>query len=154
MTAFLADTGASVSGLDLSPVMVELAREAYPDLEFTVGDLRSLIRPRAAAAWGAVVALQCWQHLAPSELPGAVAEMARVLRPGGWLLLSAMVGDRVRHLTEFLGHPVDATIVDHAPEDLLAAVASAGLTDVEWYRRGPLAHEVDAEHLYVLARKP
>ena len=153
VAAFLADAGATVTGLDASPRMVELAREAYPDLAFEVGDLRSLLRPRTAPAWGAVLAVQCLMHLAPSELAPAVAEMVRVLRPGGALLLSVMVGDTVTHVTEFMGHEVDAVVVRHDQADVLAAVASAGVTDVEWYRRGPLPHETDAEHLYVLARR-
>lgn len=154
VAAFLADTGASVSGVDVSPAMVALAKETHPDLDFAVGDLRSLLRPRSAPAWGAVLALQSLLHLAPSELAPAVAEMGRVLRPGGSLLLTVVVGDRVRPCPEFLGHPVDVMVVEHDQADVLAAVASAGLVDVEWYRRGPLAHEGTAEQLAVLARKP
>lgn len=154
LAAFLSDAGATVSGLDVSPVMVRLAQEAYPGLDFAVGDLRSLLRPRTAPAWGAVLAVQCLMHLAPAELTPAVAEMVRVLRPGGHLLLSVMVGDRVQPYAEYLGHPVDVVVVEHDQSDVLAAVASVGMADVEWYRRGPLPHEGAAEHLYVLARKP
>ena len=52
ITAFLADTGAQVSGVDLSPGMVEVARREYPDLDFAVGNLFQLLRPRTAAGLG------------------------------------------------------------------------------------------------------
>ena len=43
----------------------------------------------------------------------------------------------------------------HDREAVLAAVAAAGVIDVEWYLRGPLDEdvEVQTERLYVLARK-
>ena len=36
---------------------------------------------------------------------------------------------------------------------VLAAVEAAGLVDVEWYRRGPVAAEGPNERLYVLGRR-
>jgi SAM-dependent methyltransferase len=40
VTRYLADLGADVIGLDLSPAMIRLACAAHPDLRFVVGDLR------------------------------------------------------------------------------------------------------------------
>src|SRR6478609_9388085 len=51
LTAFLADTGAQVSGVDLSPGMIAVARREYPDLDFSVGNLTQLLKPRTAAGW-------------------------------------------------------------------------------------------------------
>ncbi len=153
ITAFLADTGAEVTGVDLSPGMIEVAREQYPGLEFSVGDLTGLLRPRTAAGWGAVLAWYSLIHLAGSELPAAVTALARTLAPGGVLVLAVHVGDEVRHVTEFVGEPVNVQAVFHDPAQVLAAVEAAGLVDVEWYRRGPVAAEGPNERLYVLGRR-
>ena len=122
---------------------------------FAVGDLTDLLRPPAAAGWGAITAWYALVHLAGSELAPTVASLARVLAPGGWLALALHAGAEVRHADELFGERVDVDFVLHDPDDVLAAVRAAGLVDVEWYLRGPYAGaEVETERLYVLARRP
>ena len=118
-----------------------------------VGDRRRLRRPRLAPAWGAIVSWYAVTHLAESELPAAVAGLARVLRPGGWLARAAHIGEAVHHVESFLGESVELDFVLHDPAAVRAAVSGAGLEIVEWYLRGPLADaEAQTDRLYVLAR--
>jgi ubiquinone/menaquinone biosynthesis C-methylase UbiE len=71
--------GAVVTGVDFSPRMIQLAREASPGVAFTTGDAHNL--PFAHASFDAVICNFGAQHFAD---PGrALAEMARVLKPGG-----------------------------------------------------------------------
>jgi uncharacterized protein len=154
-TAYLAAAGADASGLDLSPAMVEQARERHPDLAFRVGDLRTLMRPPADDGWGAVVAWYSLIHLAASELPAAVAALVRPLRPGGHLLIGMHAGDRVRHLDSWFEREVSLDVVLHDPAEVAGLVEAAGLVDVEWYRRGALAsRDETSERMYVLGRRP
>ncbi len=155
VSAFLAAAGADVTGFDLAPGMVAEARAAYPQLTFEVADLASLMRPRVATAWGAITAWYAVVHLAPSELPSAIAGLARVLKPTGWLALATHVGGAVHHVDRMLEEDVDLDFVLHDPVTVREAITAAGLEVVEWYVRGPLAGvEPETERLYVLARKP
>ncbi|MCB0913481.1 MAG: DUF480 domain-containing protein [Propionibacteriaceae bacterium] len=154
IAAFLADTGADVHGMDASAAMVEQAREAYPDLDFTVGRFHQLLRPRDAAAWGTIVAWYCFVHLAPSELAPTLRTVASTLRPGGTLALALHTGGEVRHVDEFLGAEVDLDFVLPTREQVLAAVTEAGLSAAEWYERAPVPEEAQTTRLYVLARRP
>ncbi len=155
ISAYLAEFGADVTGVDLAPAMVAEAARRFPDLTFEVGDQAKLLRPLSAHGWGAVVSFYSTVHLAGSELEPTIAALTRVLRPGGWLLLAVRIGDEVRHLsTDLSGEPIDLDIVFHDPEQVLAAVAAAGLTHVEWYKRGPVAGEEDPERFFVLACTP
>lgn len=155
VTAFLAEAGADVTGIDLSPAMVEQARRRHPGERFEVGHLDRVLRPPAAAAWGAMVAFYSLIHLAASELPTTLAALGRVLSPGGWLVLAVHAGAEVRHTSSWWDVDVDLEVVFHDPAEVRAAVAHAGLEVVEWYLRGPLAGaEVASERLYVLARRP
>lgn len=155
-TRWLADAGADVTGFDISPGMIEVARAEHPGLSFLAGDLTKLLRPQAAAAWGAVTGWYALDHFAGSELPGALAALARVLAPGGWLALALHVGNEVFHVGEFLGAEVNLDFVLHDPDEVLRALGAAGLDPVERYVRGPLAEsgEAQTDRLYVLARKP
>jgi uncharacterized protein YceH (UPF0502 family) len=154
VAAFLAEAGADATGLDLSPEMVDEARRRYPGVSYQVGDLRQLIRPATHDGWGAVLAWYSLIHLAASELPAAIASLARPLRTNGWLVLGLHAGAEVRTVREWFGHDVDLDFVLHDPAEIVATVERAGLLDVEWYHRGPFTSRGETtQRLYVLARK-
>ena len=82
--AHLATAGRDVVGIDASEAMLRQARRKLPDVNFRQGELSAL--PLAdGAVVGAVCALAL-SHL--PELGPAVDELARVLRPGGRLIVS------------------------------------------------------------------
>lgn len=155
VTAYLAARGADVTGLDLTPAMVEQARQRHPGLHFEVGDHGRLLKPPAADGWGAVLGWYSLIHLAGSELATTVAGIRRVLRPGGTLLLALHAGAQVVTMTEWLGHDVDLGFVLHEPGEVAATLTAAGLVDIEWYRRGPVASRGETtERLYVVGHTP
>ncbi len=155
VAAYLAEVGAEVVGFDVSEGMVAEAQVRHPEVTFEVVDLRRLLRPRAAAGWGAITAWYALVHFAESELPEVLRGLGATLTPGGWLAFAVHVGPDTRHVTDWFGHAVEVDFVLHEPGVVRAAVASAGLEIVEWYVRGPYSQvEVETERLYVLARRP
>jgi SAM-dependent methyltransferase len=155
VAGYLAERGADVVGIDISPGMIVEARERFGHIEFEQADLTRLLKPRTAPGWGAVLAWYSLVHLAGSEVEGAVAALARVLDHNGWLALAVHLGDEVRRVDTLCGRAVELDFVLHDRDQVLAAVRAAGLVDVEWYVRGPYeAVEAQTERLYVLARRP
>ncbi len=153
VTAYLADVGADATGIDLSPGMVAEARRRFPEGSYEVGDLRRLMRPTSAPGWSAVLAWYSLIHLAASELPDAVASLARPLAPGGWLVLGLHAGSEVLHADSWFECDVELDFVLYEPDDVVALVEAAGLVDVEWYLRSPLEHRGETtRRLYVVAR--
>lgn len=151
----LALCGGDVTGFDLSPGMVDEARRRFPELAFEVADLTALPAPGRGGGWAAIASWYSLVHLAGSELRPAVALLAAGLAPGGWLAVAVHIGDEVRHLTELWDQPIDLRFVFHDPAAVVDAFATAGLVDVEWYRRGPLPDgEAETERIYVLGRRP
>lgn len=85
------ELGADVSFIDISPRMVELARERGVDAQ--VGDVQAL--PFADGVFDTVVAAWMLYHV--PDVDRGLAEIARVLRPGGALVA---VTNSVLHLSE------------------------------------------------------
>ena len=80
----LAALGHRVTGVDASPTLVRLAREAAPDLRIELADAARL--PFGEAAFDLVVAFMSLQDV--DDLAGAFRESGRVLEPGGRLCLA------------------------------------------------------------------
>jgi SAM-dependent methyltransferase len=86
-SAWLASSGASdVVGEDLSPVAIDAARTRHhaSGLSFAVGDIENLAH--ATESFDLVVSCETIEHVPQPAM--AVRELARVLCPGGTLLLS------------------------------------------------------------------
>ncbi|HEX9412523.1 MAG TPA: class I SAM-dependent methyltransferase, partial [Ktedonobacterales bacterium] len=66
VAAYLQEQGADVVGLDLSPAIVEQARDLHPAVEFTVGDMRSL--PLEDSALDGIVAVYSLIHIPRMEV--------------------------------------------------------------------------------------
>jgi demethylmenaquinone methyltransferase / 2-methoxy-6-polyprenyl-1,4-benzoquinol methylase len=78
-----AKEGASVTGLDFSEPMLERARRKAPELEWIRGDLLAL--PFADGSFDAATVGFGVRNVA--DLPASIAELGRVLRPGGRLAI-------------------------------------------------------------------
>ncbi|MEO7058471.1 MAG: DUF480 domain-containing protein [Lapillicoccus sp.] len=155
VTAYLAGRGSLAQGLDLSAGMVAEARRRHPGLTYEVGDLRSLMRPATSDGWAAVLAWYSLIYLAESEIASAISALARPLRPGGRLVLAMHAGAGIRHADSWFDTDIDLDVVRHDPAVVRAAVEAAGLTDVEWYLRGPLAFRGETtDRLYVTGVVP
>ena len=105
VTAHLAGLGLSAFGVDVSPKMIELAREAYPDLRFTVGSMTAL--EIGDHGLGGILAYYSTHHTPPESLPVVFAEFHRTLAPGGHLLLVCRVGkgEHLRRTLSYGGDP-------------------------------------------------
>lgn len=78
-------------GLDLSATQLGLAADAAPGATLVQGDFTHV--PLEAASVDGVVSLYSLIHAPAAQHQQAIAEFARVLRPGGRLLLSEGTGE-------------------------------------------------------------
>jgi SAM-dependent methyltransferase len=129
VTAYLAERGIEVSGIDLSPRMIYHARRLRPQCTFTVGSATDLdLRP---ASLGGVLGWWSLFNLPRSILLMVLASYAAALRPGGQLIIATHVGnDDVERTEAYNGVPVKWTNYQWQPEQLIALVQRAGLRPV------------------------
>jgi ubiquinone/menaquinone biosynthesis C-methylase UbiE len=81
---YLHARGHRVIGVDATPEMLDLARRAVPDADFRPGDLTAL--PVETGSVDLVVCALALSHC--EDIARPVSELARVLRPGGHLVIS------------------------------------------------------------------
>ncbi|WP_422396749.1 class I SAM-dependent DNA methyltransferase [Streptomyces klenkii] len=150
VTAHLSRLGLSVSGIDLSPGMLALARKSHPHLSFTEGSMLSLDLPDASLA--GVVAWYSVIHTPQERLPEVFAEFHRVLAPGGHLLLAFQVGDVPLHVARPFGHDVALDFRRRQPDRIAGMLRDAGLVVHARTIHEPGADETP--QAYLLVRRP
>ncbi len=123
LSAALAPHVKKVIAVDQSAAMLRTARrrlEGAPNVELHRGDLESL--PLPAACCDAALAVLVLAYVA--EVAPVLAEAARILKPGGRLVLV----DLARHDDQPFARRLGQARLGFAPADLTRALAAAGLT--------------------------
>jgi len=130
--AHLAGLGLDVTGIDLSPALIEIARARHPGLRFSTGSMHAL--PFGDGSLAGIVSWYSVIHAAPRDVPAYLAEFGRALRPGGYLL--AAFFEAVNEPVTGFDHKV--TPAYRWPVDELAALAAAaGFTEAGRMSREP-----------------
>jgi SAM-dependent methyltransferase len=122
--AALIAAGHCVLGVDVSPVMVELATRQVPEAEFRCGDIRDV--SLEAESFDGVCVFFSLLQMTRAEQSDLTRRLTRALRPGGHLVLATVPADVEDVEVVFMGQPVRAT--SFGEEDVVAMVRAAGLT--------------------------
>ena len=150
---YLHDQGVRMLGIDLSPRMIDSARQRSPDIEFRVGDMRTLDLPDGALA--GIVAFYSLIHIGEPEMGATLRELRRVLAPGGLLLVAFHIGEETVHRDELWGHTVSLDFRFLMPSPMVARLIEAGFVVLERVEREPYPEvEHPSRRCYLLARSP
>lgn len=155
VSAYLAGRGLSMSGIDLSPKMVEIANSMYPELSFRAGSMLALDIPDSTLA--GIIAWYSIIHVPTDQLPVVFAEFRRVLAPGGYLQLAFQVGDEMSHRSDALGHNISLDFHRRQPARIVELLTAAGFRMYVTTVREPEETKVYAEptqQAFLLARAP
>jgi SAM-dependent methyltransferase len=133
--AFLASGGLDVIGIDLSLGMVEQARQHFPAMTFSQGDMTSLIVPDQALA--AIVCFYALIHIPRPRVSLALREMRRVLVDEGLLLIAVHGGEGSLHADEMAGQSADLDVTLFSLSELAKLTEDAGFLVVEAHERAP-----------------
>ena len=117
---WLAEHGARVTGVDATEAMLDVARRAAPGIEFRRMPATALALSDASV--DLVVCITVVQHLPPTDQLAAIAELCRVVRPGGSIVTLDLI-DRLD--TGAVVHP-------RPPDAWIEAYARHGAVLVQW----------------------
>jgi len=131
-SALLSEVADSVVGVDIDNATIQHATEAYParrNLRFVEGGATAL--PLAPASVDAIVSFETVEHLDAADQQSMIAEFARVLAPGGLLVLSSPnrpeYSDARQYTNPFHRHELD--------RDELGRLLDGAFQARRWYRQ-------------------
>ena len=151
---YLLEHGVKSCGVDLSPEMVNSARELNPDIPFQQGDMLALDNI-VDNSYGGIAAFYSIIHIPRPKLNQALHELKRVLRPGGTLLLTFHIGQETIHRKEWWDKEVSIDFIFFETEEIKGHLLTVGFELKEVIERDPYADvEYPSRRAYIFARKP
>jgi ubiquinone/menaquinone biosynthesis C-methylase UbiE len=149
----LAAAGHDVTGYDVAPKMVEIARSQVPAARFELGDMREL--SFEDGTWDTITVFFSMLQLPRAEQETMIGRLSGWLKPGGLLVFATVPADVDGADIVFMGHPVRAySFAAGRVKELLGA---AGLEVVRAEEAEFVPDHADAgpePHVYLTARKP
>lgn len=152
--------GAKVSGLDLSPALLERARRnatvAAVDIDFVEGDAEALPYPDASFD----VVLSQYGHIFAPRPAVAVQEMLRVLKAGGRIAFSTwppelFMGRQFTFIARYLPPPPSAVAAAPSPAlwgdpDVIRERLGESVTDVHFERDTMIMPSLSPQHTRIV----
>ena len=134
-------------GVDIASEFLASARERFPHVDFERASLRDL--PFEDASFGGILAWYSLIHTPPADLSEILSELARVLAPGGSLLIGYFDGSP----REPFAHAI-TTAYFWSESELTRLLAEAGLVVVSRDERARRPCEASSRpHGAVIARR-
>jgi SAM-dependent methyltransferase len=148
----LVDAGCAVTGIDISPTMLDLARRNVPEASFIRRDAMDV--DAGLGRFHAVVAFFSLLMLPRARIVRALAAVHEILLPAGWLAVGMVEADIDDLPLPFLGAPLRVT--GWPREQLRRVIEDAGFAveveDAQSY--APPAPDAPPEtQLFLLARR-
>ncbi|MCI0383846.1 bifunctional 2-polyprenyl-6-hydroxyphenol methylase/3-demethylubiquinol 3-O-methyltransferase UbiG [Streptomyces sp. CNQ085] len=150
----LADAGHRVTGIDISPCMIELGRASVPGADFRLMDLADL-EHAGLGPFDGVAAFFSLLMLPRKEIPVALRMLHAQLRPGGLLALGMVEADVDDFAIPFLGHTI--RVSGYLREELRQVVSDAGfeIDGEETFAYAPASTDVSPEiQVFLNCRRP
>lgn len=148
VSGYLIAHGRTAIGLDIAPGMLAAAARLVPDAALLAADLLALpLRPASCAG---AVASYSLHHLPKARLGTALGGLARVLKPGGVLVVITHGGAGEELLDRPGGQVVLST---YSPDELAAQLHDRGLEPELTRVRPPRDGEYPADKIRISARR-
>jgi SAM-dependent methyltransferase len=148
---YLRDRGVDAFGLDLSAGMLAQARRLNPDIQFVQSSMLGL--GLCNEALDGIAAFYSIIHIPRQLVPSALAEMQRVLKPSGLLLVTFHLGVEDTHHDELFGHLVSLDVALFTSAEMGNYLRASGFRLEEVLEREPYSPEIEYQSRrgYILA---
>jgi SAM-dependent methyltransferase len=135
-TKFLYDNGIkNVTGIDISPAMIGVARRLYPEIKFETGDILNVTYD--SNYFGSGLAFYAIVHFTYDQIKTAFYEINRVLKSGGQFLFSFHVGNEVVHFDKAHEKVVDIDLYFYETDKIIEVLHATGFKTIDVIERYP-----------------
>lgn len=127
---FLATSGFQVSGVEVSETATKRASDRLEEigLKAQLETANLLLLPFDDSCFDYVLDRACLTHISTTDLPQALSEIHRVLKPGGWIFSTTLFG--LNHPDRIFGSEVVDGTFDNFTEGMFQAVGQTTFFDV------------------------
>ena len=147
----LSQAGLDVTGIDLSPECMAIARAGNPGLRFEVMAMEAMTFPDAS--FDGILAYHAVLYTPKEHLPALLREFRRVLKPQGGLLMVVKEGEGEGFIADPLGTAHETFFVNFTEGELRGLLESGGFRCVFAETREPYAFEIPVRRIYVIGQK-
>lgn len=152
------DAGYDYLGVDMSEGLLEVAREHVPEAEFILADVLAL--PFSDNEFGGIWCCATLLHLKREDMPQALAQIHRVLKPGGAAYVSVKKGVGEENKEEKQFDSLHRFFTYYKEEELEGLCRSAGFEVLDmdvnnsFETFGERANNPEQDFINIYLRKP
>lgn len=126
----LCEKGFEMTGIDLSPKMIEVAKKRLPKANFVVGDITDM--PFKANSFDAIFAKDCIFHMPKKLVPKLLNSVNRLIEDKGYFYASFKKGEGEKEKTQIkYGKKIRRFIVYFNEEEILNLLKKAGFEIIQ-----------------------
>jgi len=144
----LAGRGIDVVGIDLSPRCAALTRRHDPGQRVVCGDMGAM--PFRDACFDGILAYYSLVDTPRAHMGRLFAEFARVLGPGGRLLIAVKAGEDEGYEHDLVGIATEIFFARFTAQEIVGWLGTAGFEPEQVETREPYAGEIRMDRLYAL----
>jgi len=147
----LFEKGIKVVGIDISEKCIELAQHYNPDMKFECADIGSM--PFDDNSFDGLISYYSIINTPKIYVNRIFAEFRRVLKPGGYLLVTIKAGTAEGYVDDLLGIKTKIYSTLFTQEEIVAYFSQAGFLLEFFDKRNPYDFEIRNERIFAIGRK-
>ena len=149
---YVKNKGFKIVGVDMSEKMLDIARSKYPEIEFRLGDMRSLQFDQNE--FDGIIASCSLIHIPKKDIPKTLGQFTRFLKHGGAIYIQLQSGTSEEVFVDEPFKPDEKLFVNViSPDEIELLLHNAGFKIVHKHEIQSLKkEELDYTHLIVIAR--
>ncbi len=115
--------GVNWHGIDISPASIQKVQHEFPQGKFEVGDIVNMKLP--SDHFDYTIAIEVLEHIPPKNTLKALSEVRRILKPGGYFILSVPLNEGLEEMIS-RGENPNAHVRVYTPELIEGELRIAG----------------------------